>query len=164
MYKFFLAAITLSSLILSAGCSGNASGDGEQHQHKPSFVHADIHEETASLGELPSFLQSHPEEVKAVYAAAAQHEELLTHIPCYCGCGDSVGHKHSHHCFIKERKENGAVVWDDHGTKCKVCLDIAAASIIELKNGKTPLEIRKWIDENYQEGYANPTPSPMPSV
>ncbi len=50
--------------------------------------------------------------MKDIYTVAGQNAELLDWIPCYCGCGESVGHKNNKNCFIREIKKNGEVVWD----------------------------------------------------
>ncbi|MCQ6274988.1 hypothetical protein JMM81_08440 [Bacillus sp. V3B] len=109
---------------------------------------------------IPDFLKEKPEEMKVIYTTVASHKELLENIPCYCGCGDSVNHKNSYDCFINENKENGAIIWDDHGTKCGVCLEIPAQSILDDKDGKTIEEIRTKVDNTYSDGYAAPTPTP----
>ncbi len=59
-----------------------------------------------------------------------------------------------------ENKRDGKVVWDDHGTKCGVCLEIAAQSVSDLESGKSIKQIRQSIDEKYKSGYAKPTPTP----
>lgn len=46
---------------------------------------------------------------------------------------------------------------------CGVCLETAAESIIQYKDGKCLKEIRQYIDEKYKEGYSKPTPTPFPS-
>jgi hypothetical protein len=97
-----------------------------------------------------------------VYQLAGQSTELLQWIPCYCGCGESVGHKSNMNCFIKEVKSDGSVVWDDHGTRCNVCLQIAVQSVKMKSEGKTDKEIRQFIDNTYKKGYAKPTDTPMP--
>jgi hypothetical protein len=158
------------SLIL-AGCSSektieeaieNNQHQSHKHEDKPAFFQGDLREETASVKELPSFLEDKPENMVIIYSAAAQHKEVLENIPCYCGCGTSAGHKSSYDCFVHEKKEDGSLVWDDHGTRCGVCLEIAATSVIEFKNGKSVKEIRDLIDEVYKEGYSTPTPTPQP--
>lgn len=65
-------------------------------------------------------------------------------------------------CFVKKINEDGSVVWDDHGTRCGVCLEIAAESMKMKQEGKSIKEIRNYIDEKYKEGYAKPTKTPMP--
>ena len=66
--------------------------------------------------------------MKDIYTVAGQNAELLDWIPCYCGCGESVGHKNNKNCFIREIKKNGEVVWDSHATTCVNCLEIAVES------------------------------------
>ena len=83
-------------------------------------------------------------------------------MPCYCGCGESAGHKSNLNCFIQEKREDGSIVWDDHGTRCLVCLEIAVQSAQLHKEGKSLKEIRQFIDDTYKEGYAKPTPTDMP--
>ncbi|WP_268842857.1 PCYCGC motif-containing (lipo)protein (plasmid) [Priestia megaterium] len=135
--------------------------DHEQHSEVAS---GDIREETTSNGVLPEFLKDKSEDMQVIYADAAQNKELLENIPCYCGCGESAGHKNNYDCFIYKNKEDGKVVWDDHGTKCGVCLEIAAQSVSDLKSGKSIKQIRQSIDEKYKSGYAKPTPTPTPEV
>lgn len=89
---------------------------------------------------------------------------LLNSMPCYCGCGDSAGHQSNLNCFVAEIEEDGAVVWDDHGTRCGVCLHIAVEASKLKREGMSDIDIRNAIDEKYEEGYAEPTPTPMPSV
>lgn len=166
---------TLAFGFLITGC-GNESNDHKNHQeqsqpkkeashqgHENHLPNGDIQELTASMDVLPGFLDKQPKEIAAVYATAPKYRELLESMPCYCGCGDSAGHKDNYDCFVAENKEDGKIVWDDHGTKCGTCLEIAAISMSESANGKSDLEIRKMIDEKYKEGYAKPTPTPMPA-
>lgn len=128
-------------------------------EHAPN---GDLWETTASRDELPTFLNEYSENIQIIYQAAGKSMELLQWIPCYCGCGDHAGHRSSLNCFVKQVNQNGSVVWDDHGTRCNVCLEIAAEAIEMKQDGKTVKEIRQYIDEKYKEGYANPTDTPMP--
>ena len=115
---------------------------------------------TESASVFPSFLDNQPGEMQLIYQAVSQHQNLLEQIPCYCGCGDSVGHKDNYDCFIYKNHEDGSLVWDDHATRCQVCLDIAAESIVLYREGKSIQDIRDFIDKQYKEGYAEPTPTP----
>ncbi|MCX7569841.1 hypothetical protein OS242_07680 [Tumebacillus sp. DT12] len=123
----------------------------------------DIQEITSSVDQLPTFLDKANQKIKFAYVKAAQNNELLQSMPCYCGCGVSAGHKDNMNCFIKEVKGDGTVVWDDHGTRCDTCMDIAVEASEMKEKGKTVKEIRTYIDNKYKEGYAKPTPTPMPS-
>ena len=53
--------------------------------------------------------------VRAAYKVAAEHPEVLSYVPCYCGCERS-GHRGNEDCFVTRRDENGDVVeWEPHG-------------------------------------------------
>lgn len=161
------AAALLTAVFLLAGCGGESteskkSQDG--HAHSEHGANGDIQETTASNTVLPVFLQKKDENIQTVYSAAAASRTLLESIPCYCGCGESAGHTSNYDCFIHENKEDGAVVWDDHGTRCGVCLDIAAEAMLQANDGVPVEEIRTYIDAKYAEGYSEPTPTPMPGA
>ncbi|MDY0405181.1 PCYCGC motif-containing (lipo)protein [Virgibacillus sp. 179-BFC.A HS] len=151
-----IACILLLTLL--AACSGNGKDSQSGHaDHNPRS--GDLWQTTASNEELPKFLDESDDNMQTLYLAVAQHKNLLEQIPCYCGCGNSADHKNNYDCFIHEN--NGKkVTWDDHATRCQACLDIAAESIIQYQEGTSVKDIRKTIDEKYQEGYADPTPTP----
>ncbi|MFS0781520.1 PCYCGC motif-containing (lipo)protein [Bacillus sp. 1P06AnD] len=163
MKKRIIPLMAILMLVL-AGCSSNDENTAnEAHNGKTSqSENRDIQEKTSGINQLPAFLNDKPDQMKTIYSASAKSAELLASIPCYCGCGESAGHKSNLNCFVADTKKDGSIIWDDHGTKCKVCLDIAAESIVRYNKGNSPAEIRAYIDETYKEGYAKPTPTPMP--
>ena len=56
-----------------------------------------------------------PEVVRAAYRFAAEHPEVLSYVPCYCGC-EHAGHRGSEDCFVTARDANGDVTdWEPHG-------------------------------------------------
>jgi hypothetical protein len=56
-----------------------------------------------------------PEVVRAAYLFAAEHPEILSYVPCYCGCERS-GHRGNDDCFVAARDGNGDVTqWEPHG-------------------------------------------------
>ncbi len=136
-----------------------SSTDHESHDH----ASGDIQELTASADVLPSFLEGQHEDIQLVYQVAGKATDILEWIPCYCGCGDSVGHRSNLNCFIAETREDGSILWDDHGTRCLVCLEIAVESVQMAQQGKSLKEIREAIDTKYKDGYAAPTPTDMPA-
>ncbi|WP_027409103.1 PCYCGC motif-containing (lipo)protein [Anoxybacteroides tepidamans] len=158
MKRFITAACVLSFSLLMGACSSN---EAKEHHHTAAYTTSsgDIRETTKSIDHLPSFLSQYEEDMAVLYQQAAKHRELLESIPCYCGCGQSAGHKNNYDCFVHENKKDGSVVWDDHATKCGVCLEIAAESITAYEQGKSIKEIRQMIDSKYKEGYAEPTPT-----
>ena len=64
---------------------------------------------------LPAFVLDRPEPVRIAYAYAIAHPEVLTRIPCYCGCVN-VGHHSNHDCFIRARMPDGRIVFDNHAS------------------------------------------------
>ena len=53
--------------------------------------------------------------VRAVYKFAAEHPEVLSYVPCYCGCERS-GHRGNEDCFVTARDNSGDVTeWEPHG-------------------------------------------------
>jgi hypothetical protein len=62
------------------------------------------------------FAPSRPiEVVRAVYTFAARHPEVLSRVPCFCGC-ESRGHRHNDDCFVAARDARGRpTAWEPHG-------------------------------------------------
>ena len=77
----------------------------------PPIADADI----PPLPETP-FMTARPMEVvRAVYTFAARHPEVLSKMPCFCGC-QSRGHKHNDDCFVASRDARGRpTAWEPHG-------------------------------------------------
>lgn len=162
-----LTFILLAAILVLSACSDKAQQSEKEHdmahgeqQHAPN---GDLQEVTASAAILPSFLDDKSEDMRLVYQMAGTATDIIEWMPCYCGCGESAVHGSNLNCFIDEIREDGSVVWDDHGTRCQVCLDIAVQSVKMTQEGKSLKEIREFIDENYKEGYAEPTDTPMPA-
>lgn len=157
----------LFSIALLAGCSNSASNTvqiqpPQDHANIQHAENGDLRELTASIETMPKFLETLDPRITQAYQIAAKNRELLKWIPCYCGCAENGGHKNNYECFIHEENEDGTVLWDDHGTRCGTCMEIAAVSAKLSEEGKSAKEIRTYIDEAFKEGYAKPTPTPMP--
>ena len=103
------------------------------------------------------------EVITAAYRFAADHPEILSYVPCFCGCERS-GHGANHDCFVKQRAENGDVVaWDEHGVECAVCIDVANRSRQMFESGASVRDIRAAIDKEFganAPGAHMPTPKP----
>lgn len=158
-----LAACSSSNDEQSTEKEGNKQHTEESHGISRNPLSGDLQELTASAEELPKFLDSKSEDIRLVYEVSGQATDVLEWIPCYCGCGESAGHRNALNCFIAETREDGSVVWDDHGTRCLVCLDIAVESVQMHIDGKPLKEIRETIDTKYEKGYAAPTETEMPA-
>ncbi|NHN33659.1 hypothetical protein G9U52_27965 [Paenibacillus sp. S3N08] len=159
-FKIFQIFLLVLVMVTLAACGSQSTEDHAAHGGAHS---GDLQETTSSINTLPKFLKNQPEQTQQIYQIAGLSMDKLQWIPCYCGCGDEVGHKSNKNCFIKEVKSDGSVVWDDHGTRCGVCMQIALTTAQLSKDGKAIKEIRNIIDTQYNKGYAKPTDTPMPS-
>lgn len=101
--------------------------------------------------------------VRATYDFAAQHPEILSYVPCYCGCG-ADGHKHNESCFIARRDAKGNVLeWDTHGFGCTICIDVAREAMQMYSSGADVFSIRAAIEKKWTPGNAaGKTPTPFP--
>lgn len=162
MTRITILGVVLSGMLL-AGCGTKAAEPADHHgeAHQEVAANGDLQEMTGGTDKLPTFLDPLDPVLKTAYTTAAGVKDILGSIPCYCGCGESAGHKSNLNCFIKEVHPDGSVVWDDHGTRCGVCVE-TAMTVSELsKQGKSVKEIRSVIDKTYSTGgYAAPTPTP----
>jgi len=112
----------------------------------------------------PGYQPPRPAEtVVAAYQFAAEHPEILSYVPCFCGC-ERAGHQGNADCFVRSRAENGDVLeWDEHGVDCAVCLDVATRSRQMYATGASVTDIRAAIDREF--GQLNPQakmPTPHP--
>ncbi len=185
MMKRMIMPLVLTLLLVLTACSGGkssespdskpgdtAAGNAKTHESKGSDLavgeqqhlpNGDLQQVTASATELPAFLDDKSDDLKLVYEVAGSAADILQWMPCYCGCADSADHGSNLNCFVDEIRKDGSVVWDDHGTRCNVCVEIAVKSVTMAKEGKSLKEIREKIDSDYKEGYARPTDTPMPA-
>jgi Protein of unknown function with PCYCGC motif len=113
--------------------------------------------------QFPAYPTSRPQEVvRAAYQFAAAHPEVLSYVPCFCGC-ERAGHRGNEDCFVRERAVNGDVIaWDDHGMECAICLDVADRSRKLFAEGKSVPEIRSAIEKEFGAHGPSHTPTPQP--
>src|SRR4249920_830837 len=104
-----------------------------------------------------------PEVVRAAYKFAAEHPEVLSYVPCFCGCERS-GHRGNEDCFVKSRAANGDVTqWEPHGMECNVCVDVATQAKQMFSSGASVRDIRaaveqKWASQAAEMHTHTPTP------
>lgn len=102
------------------------------------------------------------EVVAAAYRFAAEHPEITSYVPCFCGC-ERAGHQGNTDCFVKQRDANGDVVeWDEHGLDCAVCIDVATVSRQMHASGASARDIRAAIDKQFGSLYPGTMPTPHP--
>ncbi len=99
-------------------------------------------------------LSSQPPQIVATYHYVEGHRSLVQQMPCYCGCGKSLNHQNLFDCFVISQG-----VYSDHASGCMVCEDEANDAQRLTGEGKSPSEIRAWIDAEYSR-YGAPTDTP----
>ena len=100
--------------------------------------------------------------VREVYRFAAEHPEVLSYVPCFCGCERGV-HKGNDYCFVKTRNAQGDVTeWEPHGLDCAVCIDVANEAMQMTRSGASVTDIRSVIEKKWNRPGSGHTPTPMP--
>jgi len=103
-----------------------------------------------------------PDVVRAAYVFAAEHPEVLSFVPCFCGCERS-GHKGNEDCFVARRDNAGDVVeWEPHGLDCAVCLDVARDAQQMYSSGASVRDIRAAIEKKWASAAARGTHTHTP--
>jgi hypothetical protein len=103
-----------------------------------------------------------PDVVRAAYVFAAEHPEILSYVPCFCGCERS-GHKGNEDCFVARRDGAGDVVeWEPHGLDCAVCLDVARDAQQMYSSGASVRDIRAAIEKKWSGAAARGTHTHTP--
>lgn len=103
-----------------------------------------------------------PDVVTAAYQFAAEHPEISSYVPCFCGCQQG-GHKGNHDCFVRSRAANGDVLeWEPHGVECAVCIDVATRSRQLFASGASVSDIRSAIEREFLPNAQTMTPTPKP--
>ena len=60
--------------------------------------------------DFPSGMEEAPPEVLEAYVFAAKHPEVLSYMPCYCGCENpQFAHDSNYDCFVDAIDTTGAV-------------------------------------------------------
>lgn len=103
------------------------------------------------------------EVVTAAFQFAAEHPEVLSYVPCFCGC-EQGGHRGNHDCFVRSRASNGDVLqWEDHGVECAVCIDVATRSRQMHAAGASVSDIRAAVEREFATKFPSThTPTPKP--
>src|SRR3954464_14038439 len=90
-----------------------------------------------------------PDVVRAAYVFAAEHPEVLSYVPCFCGC-ERGGHKGNEDCFVSGRDANGDVTeWEPHGLDCAVCIDVATEARQMFTSGASVRDIRAAVEKKW---------------
>jgi len=101
----------------------------------------------APMSEMSAEVKEAPVTVREAYQFAVANPDVLTQLPCYCGCG-AVGHTSNYSCFVESANVDD-IVFATHGLGCSICVDIARDAMRLLQDGKSMSDIRAAIDADY---------------
>jgi hypothetical protein len=127
---------------------------------KEDKVALDTSSGATSQVKLPRYFDAAPPEVREAYEFALSRPDVLQYMACYCGCGKSAGHTSNKSCFIKHMDKDGTITLDEHGTMCRICLDVALTTKHLMAEGKSLREIRSILDKRYDGKPSTDTPNP----
>jgi hypothetical protein len=177
----FLLVLVLGGA--TAGCSADHSGTTTSHATSSTdtpAAHATMMSDPgagaegmgAAAGDIPSaedvaagwaarpdFVSHATHRTQTAYAFALARPDILRWLPCYCGCG-AMGHLSNLDCFVKPA-DGDSVVFEEHGSYCDVCADIALGAQDMLGRGMTLAQMRAAIDSEFG-GLAPGTDTPLP--
>ena len=102
----------------------------------------------AAISDTPAEVKSAPVSVQQAYQFAVANPEVLTEIPCYCGCGP-MGHTSNYACYVSAVDSSGVITFDSHSLGCSICVDITHDTMRMLKDGKSVPEIKDYVDSTY---------------
>ena len=132
-----LAALTLVAAAMTLGGCSRAPEHG-----------AGSPLQLASVRQLPAEVQRAPATVRDAYRFALANPGILRQVPCYCGCG-AMGHASNAACYLTDASREGAPVFETHALGCSICVDITQDVMRSMRQGKTPAEIRAYVDSTY---------------
>lgn len=102
----------------------------------------------ASMDDMPADVQSAPVTVQQAYQFAVANPDVLTQLPCYCGCG-AAGHTSNYSCYVSDQNADGSLTFDNHALGCSICVDITQDAMRLLDEGRTVPEILTYVDQTY---------------
>ncbi len=130
--NILILAILLATNLLLTGCGGTT------------FQAYNM----AAMEDMPHGVQAAPLVVSDAYRFAAANPDVLTQLPCYCGCGN-MGHTSNYACYVGGENADGSLVFDNHALGCSICVDITVDAMRMLDEGKSLPEIRAYVDQTY---------------
>jgi Protein of unknown function with PCYCGC motif len=172
---FIIAVVALVGgfVYVTSGRAGTESTAADHSQHAqntasqsadPKWAKMGPHKQ-ANLPPIPSqeFPPPRPiDVVRAAYLFAAEHPEVLSYVPCFCGC-ERGGHSGNEDCFVAARNEKGDVTaWEPHGLECTVCIDVATEARQMYSSGASVRDIRAAVEKKWAGFNGGHTPTPAP--
>jgi hypothetical protein len=151
IFKVIILPILLLGL---AGCAN----EGAMQRLTPTPKAAQVELALAPQSALPGYAQEAEPRVRDAYRFAVANPDVMTKIPCYCGCG-TMGHEHALDCFVKDVQPNGSIEFDNHAAGCGICVDITQDVMRLMRQGQQLKTVRAYVDAEYSR-FAAPTNTP----
>ncbi len=133
----FIFILSLTSGLLT-GC-GSAASTTTSTEHDLKM---------APMSEMPAEVKSAPVVTQQAYQFAVANPDVMKQVPCYCGCGN-VGHTSNYSCYVQNADASGNVTFDSHAIGCSICVDITQDAMRLSKQGKSPQDIKAYVDKTY---------------
>lgn len=103
----------------------------------------------AANGALPAHVHAAGPMAEMAYQAAIDHPEIVSSVPCLCGCIESLGHQSNLDCYIEEATAEGVTLYSSHGLYCGVCQLITRDALDGAARGMNGDELRAMIVDRY---------------
>jgi hypothetical protein len=176
VFAFWRTSDAPAPVAANSAPTSDAAAANAQRGAVPTPVTPEIEAETAVVAKMGPHKQANlppipfrgyapprpPEVVAAAFQFAAEHPEVLSYVPCFCGCQQG-GHKGNHDCFVRSRAANGDVLeWEEHGVECAVCIDVATRSRQMYASGASLSDIRAAVEKEFAPNFPSMTPTPKP--
>lgn len=153
-----LLAFSLGGTVAACGSSGNGwSAPPDAGATAAADPHAAMgHLGTVPTGEVvaatwaarPAYVSGNGARTDAAYRYALEHGNVIQWLPCYCGCVE-MDHRSNLDCFLRPHESGGTIAFEEHGSFCDVCVDIALMAREMVLDGKSAIEIRAAVDAEF---------------
>jgi hypothetical protein len=100
----------------------------------------------ACAGSVEAFVvDDQPEAIASIYGFVAANRALTEELVCYCGCGETLDHRHLRDCYWTDDGRP-----DSHGAGCGVCLAEASEAQRMFLEGMDITAIAEAIDQRFE--------------
>ena len=136
--SILLISLTILLLLLTTGCGGSDPKTKESNL------------KMASMANMPAEVRTAPVTVQEAYQFNVANPDIMTLIPCYCGCG-AMGHTSNYDCYVAGVNVDGSINFDTHALGCSICVDITKDTMRLLKEGQSVDQIKAYVDQTYAQ-------------
>lgn len=102
----------------------------------------------APRGVVPLAMHHAGHATAAAYTAALEAPEVLSAVPCTCGC-TTLGHRNNLDCYIERGYADGSTLFTTHGINCYICQEITRDAMAGAAAGLGPAELHALIVAKY---------------